>query len=135
MDPLSVSASILAILSASAAVIKVLSAVKDAPQSVQDVCSEVRHIELVFKALQRFLDKRWIKSQRAALIQLEDVVIIITQTVLVFSELEVLVQPFNTSRAKPRAPLLGAWRRVTWAWQQPAALRLVNQLQRHKASL
>jgi hypothetical protein len=138
-DPLSISASILAILTAAGVVIKVLSEVKDAPQSVQDVCSEVRHIELVFKALQRFLDGSKIRSHRAALIQLDDVVVILTQTVLVFSELEILVQPLSASRTKQDSmTLLGklsTWRRVTWVWQQPAATRLVNQLQRHKASL
>jgi hypothetical protein len=56
------------------------------------------------------------------------VVVILTQTVLVFSELETLVRPLSTQGR------LSRWQRLSWAWQQPAALRLVNQLQQHKTS-
>jgi hypothetical protein len=138
MDPLSVSASIAGILTAAGTVILILSKITDAPQSVQDIHTEVVHIELVFKALQRFLDTTTrIASERAALISFEDVIVILTQTVLVFSELETLIRSFasQSNREGPVSSRLSAWRRITWVFQQPAALRLVNQLQRHKASL
>jgi hypothetical protein len=130
MDPLSIIASITGILTAAANVSNILGQVRDAPESVSAVLTEVNHIKIVFTALQKFLDRsRRFAPQRAALIQLDDVVVILTQTVLVFSELETLVLPISVQGR------LSQWQRLTWAWQQPAALRLVNQLQRHKASL
>src|SRR5271156_5750059 len=130
MDPLSIIASITGILTAAAKVSSVLGQVKDASESISAVLTEVNHIKIVFTALQKFLDRtRRFAPQRAALIQLDDVVVILTETVLVFSELEILVQPLLPQGR------LSRWQRLNWAWQQSAALRLVNQLQRHKTSL
>jgi hypothetical protein len=137
MDPLSITASVIGILTAAGNVVSVLSRVKDAPKLIADILAEVKHIQIIFKVLQNFLERTTRPtSQRAALIQLDDVVVILTQTVLVFSELETLVRPLVAQEQSNGAmPKLSRWRRVTWAWQQPAALRLVNQLQQHKVSL
>jgi hypothetical protein len=129
MDPLSIIASITGILTAAANVSSILGQVKDAPESISDVLTEVNHIKIVITALQTFLDRtRRFAPQRAALIQLDDVVVILTQTVLVFSELQTLVQPLSARK-------LSRWQRLNWTWQQPEAWRLVNQLQRNKTSL
>lgn len=137
MEPLSITASIVGILTAAGRVASILSQVKDAPRWIADLLAEVKHIQLVFKALQRFLEKASrLTPQRAALIQLDDVVVILTQTVLVFSELKTLVRLLAAhEQSNNGVVMLPGWRRVTWAWHQPTALRLVNQLQRHKASL
>jgi hypothetical protein len=88
MDPLSIIASITGILTAAANISSILGRVRDAPESISDVLTEVNHIKIVITALQKFLDKTHrFAPQRAALIQLDDIVIILTQTVLVFSEL------------------------------------------------
>jgi hypothetical protein len=132
-EPLSIITSIAGILTAAARVANILGRVKDAPESISTVLVEVNHIRIVFTALQKFLDKTsCLAPQRAALIQVDDVIVILTQTVLVFSELETLVQQYSEQDIAGRLP---AWRRVTWAWQQPAVSRLVNQLHRHKTSL
>ncbi|KAL2014051.1 hypothetical protein VTN00DRAFT_1576 [Thermoascus crustaceus] len=138
MDPLSITASVVGILTAAGNVATILGQVKDAPESISAILTEVNHIRIIFKALQRFLDRthRRLAPQRAALIHIDDVVVILTQIVLVFSELEAFVRPFAVQQ-KSQAPSvkLSPWRRVIWAWQKPSALRLVNQLQRHNASL
>jgi hypothetical protein len=127
MDPLSISASVAGLLAAAGTVISILGTVKDAPKSVSDLNTEVSHIKIVFQALQRFLEKTTaIAPQRAILLSLADVLVILSQTVLVFSEMETIVRPLQNG---------GAWSRFAWTWQQSAALRLLNQLQRHKASL
>ena len=130
MDPLSISASIVGLLTAATKVCSVLAVVKDAPDYISEVLSEVTHMKIIFTGLQKFIDRtRALAAQRAALIQLDDVVVILLQTVLVFSELETLVMPLAAQGSVPR------WSRLTWAWKQTAAQRLVNQLQRHKTSL
>lgn len=130
MDPLSVAASITGILTAAAQVSTLLSGVKDAPASISAVLTELEHIKIVFRALQRFLDRATtVTGPRAALIQLGDVVTILTQTVLVFSEMETLITPLSNPEKSP------GWHRWIWAWQQSGVTRLLNQIQRHKTSL
>ncbi len=130
MDPLSITVSIVAILTAAAKVSSILGLVKDAPESMSAILIEVDHIKIVFTALRKFLDRTHrFAPQRAALIQLDDVVVVLTQTVLVFSELETLVRPLSAQGS------LSPWWRLNWARHQPTASRLVNQLQRHKVTL
>jgi hypothetical protein len=127
MDPLNVTSSITGIIAAATQVSNLLGQIIDAPASITAVLTEVDHI---FLALQKSLDKATrLSGGRAALIQLEDVVVVLTQTVLVFSELELLVSPI--SNGKKTSYLV----RFTWARIQDGVMRLVNQLQRHKTSL
>lgn len=128
-DPLSITASIAGIITAAVKITVVLSDLSDAPNHITDLSAEINNIRLVFRALQRLLDRpRSLSSQRATLIQLEDILVILTQTVLVFSELETIVTPLTARRRLP-------WRKLSWSWQKSPTMRLVNQLQRHKASL
>jgi hypothetical protein len=130
MDPLNVTSSITGIIAAATQVSNLLGQIIDAPASITAVLTEVDHIRIIFLALQKFLDKATrLSGGRAALIQLEDVVVVLTQTVLVFSELELLVSPI--SNGKKTSYLV----RFTWARIQDGVMRLVNQLQRHKTSL
>jgi hypothetical protein len=134
MDPLSVTASVAGILAAAAKIASLVGQVKDAPESVSAILAEVTHIQIVVGALQSFVDRsRRLDAERAALIQVENVVTVLTQTVLVFSELETLVTSVSALASQGRLSRLRS--RVTWTWQQSAALRLVGQLQQHKTSL
>ncbi|KAF9775173.1 hypothetical protein IL306_006747, partial [Fusarium sp. DS 682] len=129
-DPLSVTASVVGILAATGKVLSVLGQIVDAPQSIADMQSEIDDIRIIFSNLQSFLDRsQQLNPGRLALIQLGDLVAILTRTVIAFSELEILVRPLCTGER------MYPWRRVNWRWQEAAALRLVNQLQRHKTSL
>lgn len=128
-DPLSIAASITGIVMAAVKITTVLSDLHDAPDHIADLSAEVNNIRIVFKAFQRLLDQpNSLPSRRAAMIQLEDVVVIVTEVVLVFSELQTIVTPLST---RQRSPL----RALTWVWQRSTTTRLVNQLQRHKSSL
>ena len=133
MDPLSVTASVAGILKAAVEVVNIIGTLKDAPQSAQSIMIEVTHIKIIVSALQKFIGRSArLDAQRAALIQLEDVVAILTQTVLVFSELEVIMKSLSSTGGVGPSGLRG---RVVWTWQQTAALRLASQLQQHKTSL
>ncbi len=88
---------------------------------------------MILSGLQTFIARSaCLDTQRASLIQLEDVVAILTQTVLVFSELEPIVK--SLSSARERGGVLELRDRA-WAWQQSGALRLLGRLQQHKSSL
>ncbi len=129
MDPLSIIASVAGVVTAAAGVVNVLTRITDTPGSVATLLTEVNHVRIICASLQSFLDRTLrIDPARAALIQLENVVVVLTQTVIVFSQLETIVAPL-AARGGP------SWRRLSWAWQETAAMRLVDQLQRHKTSL
>lgn len=130
MEPLSIVASITGILTAAAKVSSLLMKIQDAPTTILGIVTEVGHIKIVFTAFQKFVDRTArISGARAALIQVDDIVVILTQTVLVFSELQTLVAPLSSGSR------LSGWQRLNWSRHEAAALRLVNQLQRHKSSL
>lgn len=130
MDPLSITTSILGILTAAVQVTAVLGKIKDAPKSIEDILIETEHIKLVFRALQTFIDRAYtVPRERAALIQLDDVVAILTRTVIVFSELEPIITKISSQKRPSSLRLL------TWMRLESGVVRLVNQLQRHKASL
>jgi hypothetical protein len=131
MDSLSVTASITGIITAAIHVSAILEQTKDAPV-VLAILTEVDDIKRDFCALQDFLDEAsasGVTGGHAALIQLEDFVVILTQTVLVFSELEVMIN------LNP-AVLLNSTRR-TWRTLllEPDFRSLVSQLQSHRKSL
>lgn len=128
MDPLSITASIAGIVKAAVEVAYIVGQVKGAPESARSIVAEVTHIKIILSVLQKFIDRStppYLDAQRAALIQPEDVVAILTQTVLVFSELEAIVKSVSPPRGNSGS---GLYRRVAWTWQQTAALRLVSQL-------
>jgi hypothetical protein len=96
MDPLSVISSISGIITAATQVVTLLSQIKDAPTLIKTVMTEVNHIGIVFRALRRFLDRAAkLPGGHVVLIQIDDVVVILTQTVLVFSELETVIIPLS----------------------------------------
>jgi hypothetical protein len=130
MEPLNITSSVAGIITAATQVSKLLGQIKYAPASITAVLTEVDHIQLIFRALQQFLDSATrVSGDRAALIQLEDVVVILTQTVIVFSELESLISPLTNGNKTSYLV------RLTWTRMQGGVTRLVNQLQRHKNSL
>lgn len=57
MDPLSITASVVVILTVAGNVASILGQVKDAPEAISAILTEVNHIEIILKALQRFLDR------------------------------------------------------------------------------
>jgi hypothetical protein len=87
---------------------------------------------MVFRALQSFVGRaKTVTRYRAALIQIEDCIVILTQTFVVFSELETLLPPLLDNSGW----FGGIRRRINWSRQGRGVNRLVNQLQRHKTSL
>ena len=130
MDPLSVIASITTILTAATQVSRLLSQVHNAPESMNAILTEIEYIEIVFRALKRFVDRaRFFDQDRAALLQVEDVTTILTRMALDFGQLQKLMSPFSPHRKS------GVGWRLTWAHQKSNIGQLVHDLQRQQTSL
>lgn len=131
MDPLSVSASVVALLAAGSQVVSLINNFRDAPRNLKDIQIEVESLNIIIAGLQRFVEKTAsINPNRAALIPVQDVITIVTQTVLVYGELEGVIKSWSGSRN-----LKSRTKNAVGRGNAGAALRLVNQLQRHKSSL
>jgi hypothetical protein len=134
MDPLSVMASVVGLLTAAANVSSMLSAikssVKDAPQLLNYVLSEVKEVEISLSAIHKFLQGvASAPRQRIALIQLDQLIATLTEAVLTFSELEALVTPLAMQSKVP------TMERVKWALKEETVSSIMQRLQRHKSSL
>ncbi len=133
MDGLSIAASITGIITAATQVGLWLSQIRDAPASVAAVASEIQHTKVVFRALQTFINRN--KSgarQNSWIIQVDDITVILTQTVLVLSQLRLMFEPWSNDGQQINISTMD---RVRWIRQEKAVGRLIDQLQRHKTSL
>ena len=129
MDPLSITASITTIVAAAAQVSNILTKVRDAPTSVNALMAEVTHVRIIFSSLEVYLQHaQTVTHHRAALIQIEDILVVLTQVALVFTEVQKLIEPLWIKSIK--------WKqRLIWLRKEALIHRLVDQLQRHKTSL
>jgi hypothetical protein len=105
MDPLSVAASIVGILAVAAKVVEVLSpaltVLKDIPSNAKAITSETKNLITILSALQKLLDDLdSIPQKRRQLIQLDQLVASFTDGVLLFSELENLVNKVDLTNNK-----------------------------------
>ncbi|PVI06946.1 hypothetical protein DM02DRAFT_649288 [Periconia macrospinosa] len=136
MDPLSVTASIVGILAASGKLSELLrsiiSTAKDAPQVVTQLGCEINEVRAALSSLQTLLtDLSSAPPSRAALIQLDQLIVILTESVLTFSELEAIVSPLAASPGKKFSLI----NRLKWTRAEGNCLKMVERLQRHKASI
>ncbi|KAL8904422.1 MAG: hypothetical protein Q9207_003285 [Kuettlingeria erythrocarpa] len=134
MDPLSIAASIIGLCTAAiqinAHLKRFVDSSKDAPASARHVLTEVTGIYACLSQLDAFLSgRRESPSSRRSLVMLEQVVIVFTDCVSMFSELEQIIDSLKTN---------GPMRvvdRVKWAMKEKGILKLLTRLQTSKASL
>jgi hypothetical protein len=136
MDPLSVTASIVGILAAAAKIAESLqgmvSTAKNAPRVLVALDCEIREFQTALSSLQTLLaDLSSIPTHRAALIQVEQLVVTLTEAVLTFSELDAAIAPFAALRGS-KVPVA---KRLRWTQAEGNCLKLVERIQRHKASI
>ena len=134
MDPLSVSASVVGILGAAANVTKILTklilSAKAAPKSAQNVLMEVTDITACLTQLQSFLlGTTPANRSRTTLIMVEQLVVTLTSCVLVFSELEEMLDSLKTDLP------LRSIDRLRWARKENAIARIFVRLQGSKGTL
>lgn len=132
-DPISLAAGVVGILTAAAQISSLLidftRSSKDAPQTARAVLTEVDDISSTLSHLQSFLlGNEYSDRSRTQLLQVDQVVTIISGCVLTFSELEKLLDGL-------KAEGMGILDRVHWARKEKAISNLVQRLQNHKGSL
>jgi hypothetical protein len=136
MDPFSISTAVGTLLGLTETLALVLhdfiSNVHDAPHSAQEALFAVKEMGFVLSSAQRLLsDLVALRSTRKAMVELDHLVITITQSVITFKELESLI----CVEADAKSSLVTIRSRLKWAWKEEAVSRAVLRLQGHKSSL
>ncbi|RYP79535.1 hypothetical protein DL769_002922 [Monosporascus sp. CRB-8-3] len=131
MDPLSVSASIVGLLAAVGKVghlLEYVSAVKNAPATLKEAQVEVKHVKIALSCLQRYLDQLdHVSEQRRGLIRVDELIIILADAMMAFSEFESLLTTL-IGLTRVRTALL--WYRYTRQIDDH-----ISRMSRHKTSL
>ena len=134
MDPISVSASIAGLLSAavhiSRIVVTFIQSAKGAPQTAQNVLSEVTDISSCLGQLKSYLlGTRVATTSRTSMLMVEQIVVTLTTCVATFSELEGILT--YLTKDQPRSVI----DKIKWARKEQDISKLVLRLQSSKTSL
>lgn len=134
MDPLSISASILGITTAAIQVSRLLKTFIDgangASTFARGVLMEVTGIYVCLHQLQGFLlGSEEAARSRRSLIMVEQVIIVFTDCVSIFSELEQTLESLKTGEQ------MRVIDRMKWASKEAAILKLLERLRASKTSL
>ncbi|KAE9380236.1 hypothetical protein N431DRAFT_552430 [Stipitochalara longipes BDJ] len=132
-DPLSVTAGVVGLLATAAHVIHLLanftSSAIHAPESAQNVLSEVKDIERVLRNLQKFLDGELpITQTQARLTKVEDVFTILVSMVTTFSDLTKLLDKLKTSG-------MALIDRMKWVRKEKSISEILHRLERNKSTM
>lgn len=134
MDPLSVATSIAGLVVAACQVSSLLKdfvgSAKEAPISARVVLMEVTGIGVCLNQLQGYvLGKQETPKSRRSLIMIEQVIVVLTDCVSIFSELEQALEMLKTDQP------MKVIDRLKWTMKEAAIGRLLQRLQTSKASL
>ena len=134
MDPMSAAASIIGLLGAAAKVsevlLKFIRSVNGAPKLAQSVLMEVADVNACLSQLQRYLQRTLsTSSSQEQLLMVQDLVAILSNCVLIFSDLEQTVDSL-----KPVEPMQ-PWRLAQWLSKEQAISALLVRMQQSKLSL
>ena len=130
MDPLSVAASIIGLLTAAGKIhglLETLSSIRNAPTTILDAQREIRHTEIALRALQRFLQRLDPANPRLGLIQVDELRIVLADAMLVFSSFESILQ-LLASLARVRVT-------ISWSKYSKRIDEYIGKLERYKSSL
>ena len=136
MDGISVAASILGLVGAAAKVTQYLNAlvtsVKTAPQLAQSVLLEVSDVSICLSQLQRLLLGMELGSQsQERLIMVEQLVVVLSNCVSIFSELEETLESLDLMGSTTVSKIKIA----RWLYRQQSISTLLIRLQASKQSL
>ena len=134
MDPLSASANVLGLSAAARRVTLVLvtavKGIKDAPRQVQAVLTEVTEITLILSQMQSFLNgETAVTKTGASLVLVEQVIVVLSGCVIMFSELESVLDDLKTECH------LDAIDGMRWARNDSIITGTIQRLQNRKASM
>lgn len=131
MDPLSVAASVVGLLGATAKIYGLLegiASVKNSPTTIRDAQIEVRHVEIALRSLQRYLWRLELASaHRKELIFIDEVIVCLADSMMALSDFESLLEMLKTF-ARVRIS-------ISWFKYSKQVEEQVVKLQRQKTSL
>lgn len=135
MDPLSIAASVAGIIAAAASIAKAIapyaSAVKKLPTIALKVRSEMVNTQILLGALQTLMNNLDTSDpSRTNLIDIDHLVVVFTDGVLIFSELEAAVLAIE-----PAGERLGSMSRMTWVRSEGPIKDIVERLGMFKDSI
>ena len=109
----------------------IMSATREWPQVLQDALMELKHVEISVSSLQRYLlFLQSINPSRAALIQVDELIVTLTDTTLTFYDLEKLLETLVAPKSIRVLRNAAAWSRHVKEIEG-----YLVKLQRHKSSL
>ena len=134
MDPLSVSASVVGILAAAASVASTLTVfvknTKNASNIAKRTLSEVTTISVILNELQSYVSRSTkIAKARGSLILVEQVLIVLTECVTSFSDLEKILATLKTDTNHTLVD------RIKWALKESKISAVTKRLESDKISL
>ena len=134
MDPLSISASFIGITTAAVQVSHLLKrfidGANDAPNSARAVRMELTGINACLQQLQGFLlGKEEAPKSRRSLVMIEQIVVIFTDCVSIFSELEQTLESLQTGEH------MRVIDRLKWSWKETTISKILARLHSSKTSL
>lgn len=134
MDPISVAASLVGLLGAAAKVSSILNSVikgaRTAPKLARNALIEVTDITVCLNQLQTILLRTQTTHQsQESLILVDQVLVILSDCVLIFSELEQTLDPLRIEEPWQ------AHRAVKWMLREKDVAAILTRLQSSKASL
>ncbi|KAK0634190.1 hypothetical protein B0T14DRAFT_87230 [Immersiella caudata] len=140
MDPLSTAASIAGLLSAAVSIGKVLtpyvSAARDTPQVAHHVNAETQSVSIILSALQSLAQNMAsVPIQRAALVDVDQVIAVLTSGVFVFSDLEASIGTMTHPDSSSLGRLASLRSRFQWARKETELTALLSRLQSFKSSI
>jgi hypothetical protein len=133
MDGLSVAASVAGLVQLTAKVVDCISATADASRVARNMLAEVNALHALFDRLQHFIlnFEDTIDDQRS-MINVHQLVAILTGCVCAFSELDKILENLHTDRV---TGLRSLWISAKWALKDQDLHRILGYLQNHKSSL
>lgn len=116
------------ILAASARAITFISMWSKSTPTLQVIKEEFVSLGIILSSLQTFIDdSSSANSERASLVELEDIVTVMTQLALLYPEFEVIIDE-NVRYGR-------GWRLASDSGRETSMARLLDGLQRHKSTL
>ncbi|KAK3936121.1 hypothetical protein QBC46DRAFT_215044, partial [Diplogelasinospora grovesii] len=131
MDPLSLSASVAGLMGAVGQICSILDFLSTAwncPSTIQDCRQEITHVKIALRSLQRYVVRfGTMDPQRLRLIQIDDLIITLSDAMMSFSASEDVVRPLEK--------MCRAHAVVSWVRYYKDIDGHLCKIQRHKASL
>jgi len=130
MDPLSVTASVVGLLTAAGkayALLETIASIQNAPTTIRDVQRETRHTEIALRSLYRFLQQTDPASERLSMIQVDELRVVLADAMLLFSSFESILE---------RLARLGQFQvSISWIKYGKQLDDYLRKLERYKSSL